>query len=282
MDQLASMQSMSMFWLRIAVALYAVGLLHVIVTTLKRHESLFRPALAAFVVGTVLHMVAIVELWFAHGRLPAENFFESVSLCAFLISVFFLMVYWRYQFASLSIFLFPLVFLMALLGATEIPVSRWTSDSVRGAWLLTHVALVLLGYAALLVTAIASLFYLMQEKRLKSMKSKTATPTWFERLPALGTLDDLINRSMGLGFVLLTLATIAGSSWAFVEFGTRWIGEAKIAISLLTWALCLLMVFLRTSAGWRGRKAALMSLTVLGCSALTWVAHVGLQSSLLR
>lgn len=282
MDQLASMQSMSMFWLRIAVALYAVGLLHVIVTTLKRHESLFRPALAAFVVGTVLHMVAIVELWFAHGRLPAENFFESVSLCAFLISVFFLMVYWRYQFASLSIFLFPLVFLMALLGATEIPVSRWSSDSVRGAWLLTHVALVLLGYAALLVTAIASLFYLMQEKRLKSMKSKTATPTWFERLPALGTLDDLINRSMGLGFVLLTLATIAGSSWAFVEFGTRWIGEAKIAISLLTWALCLLMVFLRTSAGWRGRKAALMSLTVLGCSALTWMAHVGLQSSLLR
>ncbi|MCC6586199.1 MAG: cytochrome c biogenesis protein CcsA [Bryobacterales bacterium] len=282
MDQLATMQSMSMFWLRIAVVLYAVGLLHVIVTTLKRHESLFRPALAAFVVGTVLHMVAIVELWFAHGRLPAENFFESVSLCAFLISVFFLMVYWRYQFASLSIFLFPLVFLMALLGATEIPVAQWSSDSVRGAWLLTHVALVMLGYAALLVTAIASLFYLMQEKRLKSMKSKTAAPGWFERLPALGTLDDLINRSMGIGFVLLTLATIAGSSWAFVEFGTRWIGEAKIAISLLTWALCLLMVFLRTSAGWRGRKAAWMSLTVLGCSALTWVAHVGLQSSLLR
>jgi ABC-type transport system involved in cytochrome c biogenesis permease subunit len=104
----------------------------------------------------------------------------------------------------------------------------------------------------------------------------------FAKLPPLGTLDDLINRSMGLGFVLLTLATIAGSTWAFIESGTKWIGDAKIAISLLTWAMYLLMVFLRTSAGWRGRKAAMMSLAVLGFSALTWAAHAGLRPALLR
>lgn len=277
-DKLGNMQSLWMFWLRVAVALYTVGLLHAILTVLRRESTWFRPALAAFVAGTILHMVAIVELWMFTGHLPADNFFESVSLCGFLIAVFYLVVYWRYQFASLAVFLFPLVFLMALLGATEIPVARWTSDSVRDTWLLAHVAMVMLGYAALLVTALASLFYLMQERRLKSKKLSPL----FDRLPPLGTLDDLINRSMGFGFVLLTLATIAGSTWAFVESGTRWIGEAKIAISLLTWMLCLVMVFLRTSAGWRGRKAAVMSLTVLGCSALTWVAHVGLKSSLLR
>jgi ABC-type transport system involved in cytochrome c biogenesis permease subunit len=136
----------------------------------------------------------------------------------------------------------------------------------------------MLGYASLLVTALASVFYLIQERRLKSKTSGGL----FERLPPLGTLDNLINSSMGLGFALLTLATIFGSTWAYVESGTRWIGEAKIMISLLTWLLCLLMVFLRTSAGWRGRKAALLSLTVLGSSALTWMAHVGLKSTLLR
>jgi ABC-type transport system involved in cytochrome c biogenesis permease subunit len=272
------METLSMFWLRVAVVLYAFGLLHAIVTILRRHSTWFRPALAAFVLGAILHMVAIVELWISLGHLPADNFFESVSLCAFLIAVFFLAVYWRYQFASLAVFLFPLVFVMALLGATEAPVERWSSDRVRDAWLLAHVALVMLGYASLLVTALASVFYLIQERRLKSKTSGGL----FERLPPLGTLDNLINSSMGLGFALLTLATIFGSTWAYVESGTRWIGEAKIMISLLTWLLCLLMVFLRTSAGWRGRKAALLSLTVLGSSALTWMAHVGLKSTLLR
>ena len=59
--------------------------------------------------------------------------------------------------------------------------------------------------------------------------------------------------------------------------GTRWLGEAKVIISLITWGFYLVMVFLRANAGWRGRKAAFMALSVLGFSALTWAAHVGLK-----
>jgi ABC-type uncharacterized transport system permease subunit len=269
---------MSIFWLRVAAVFYSLGAAHAILTVLRRRSTLFQPALAAFVLGTTLHCVSFVERWIAAGHLPADNFFESVSLCALLVALFFLFVYWRHSFDSLGVFLFPLVFLMALLGATETPVPSWTSTRVRDAWLLLHVLLVLLGYAALLLTALASVFYLIQERHLKA---KT-TLGLFSRLPPLRTLDSLINHSMGLGFTLLTLATVAGMTWAFVESGTRWLGDAKIAISLLTWLLCLVMVFLRTSAGWRGRKAAVMSLTVLGCSALTWVAHIGLQPALMK
>ena len=52
------------------------------------------------------------------------------------------------------------------------------------------------------------------------------------------------------------------------------------AAPLVTWALLLVMLILRASAGWRGRKAAVMALAVLGCSALTWAAHAGLRSTL--
>jgi hypothetical protein len=38
------------------------------------------------------------------------------------------------------------------------------------------------------------------------------------------------------------------------------------------------MVFLRMSAGWRGRKAAVMALSVVGFSVLTWAAHAGLTA----
>jgi ABC-type transport system involved in cytochrome c biogenesis permease subunit len=87
---------------------------------------------------------------------------------------------------------------------------------------------------------------------------------------------------MGVGFVLITLAVIVGSAWAFVQFGTSWIADPKIALSLFTWAIYLAMVFLRVSAGWRGRKAAVLAIAALGCSALTWAAHAQLQHLVVR
>jgi ABC-type transport system involved in cytochrome c biogenesis permease subunit len=229
--------------------------------------------LGAFCVGVVLHLVSLVETSMIYRHFPATNFYESVSLCAFLISALFLFILWRYQFQGLSVFLFPLIFLMTLIGAMQVPVGSWSTRSTRDAWLAFHVVTVLFGYAALLVTAVASVFYLVQERHLKSKK----TMAFFDRLPPLATLDNLISTSMGLGFVLLTLGTIMGSTWAFIESGTKWIGDPKIGLSFVTWGFCLLMVFLRVSAGWRGRKAALMAIAVLGCSAATWAAHIGIR-----
>lgn len=266
----------SIFWLRVAAALYSVGLLHSMLVILRSGQTLYGFALGAFRVGVVLQAVAIVELAMAYGRLPVDNFYETLSLCAFLIALVFLLVNWQYHFPGTAIALFPLVFLMTLVAATERPVSAWPDVRVRDAWLIVHIILVLAGYAALLLTAVASVFYLIQEKRLKTKKSSAL----LEKLPPLATLDNLITSSMGLGFVLLTLGVIFAVTWAFVETGTRWIADPKIQLSFVTWALCLVMIFLRASAGWRGRKAALMALAVLGCSALTWAAHVGLRPAL--
>ena len=66
------------------------------------------------------------------------------------------------------------------------------------------------------------------------------------------------------------------------ELKTAWIAQPKIAISFFTWGIYMALVFLRTTAGWRGRKAALMAITVLCCSAITWAAHIGLRSLLIR
>ncbi len=87
---------------------------------------------------------------------------------------------------------------------------------------------------------------------------------------------------MSFGFVFITLGVIAGSTWAFIESGTGWIRDPRIALAFITWGFYLTMVFLRATAGWRGRKAAMMAVAVLCCSALTWAAHVGLSSLLAK
>jgi ABC-type uncharacterized transport system permease subunit len=270
------MAEMSVIWLRVAAALYSVGLLHAILTLVRRREHLFRVALGAFTLGSVFHLVSIVEEGILSNHCPINNFYETLSMCSFLVVLLYLAAHWRYRLESLSVFIFPLVFVMVLVATMGNPVNTWTSQVVRRTWLTLHIVLVLLGYAALLLTAGASILYLFQERELKSKKPSK----FYYRLPPLGTLDDLISKSMAVGFVLMTLAVIAASTWAFIEHRTAWITQPSIAISFFTWGTYLALVFLRTTAGWRGRKAAIMTVTVLGLSALTWAAHVRLGAVL--
>lgn len=272
------MAEMSVIWLRVAAALYSLGLLHAILTLVRKRDQLFRFALGAFSIGAVFHFVSVIEEGLLMHRCPITNFYETLSMCALLIVLLFLVIHWRYKLESLSVFVFPLVFVMALVATMGNPVSAWSSPVVRNAWLTVHIVLVLLGYAALLFTAAGSLLYLFQERELKSKKPRK----FYYRLPPLGTLDDLISKSMTLGFVFITLAIIAGSTWGFIELKTRWIADPKIAISFFTWGVYMVMVFLRVTAGWRGRKAAVMAVVVLGFSAVTWVAHARLGALLLR
>jgi ABC-type transport system involved in cytochrome c biogenesis permease subunit len=265
---------MSVLWLRTAAALYSCGLLYALIYLFQKSTRLFKPALVAFTIGTVFHLVSIVEFRAATGHLPLNNFYETSSMCAFLIALLFLFVYSYYQLAIFSVCLFPLVFFMTLIGATEFPVGRWSNPQIRNAWLIVHIAAVLIGYAALVVAAVASIYYLLQERQLKRKK---VSPSG-NRLPPLATLDRVITQCMNAGFVFITVGTVTGVIWAFIESGTRWITDPKIAFFLFTWAFYLAMIFLRVSAGWRGRRMAWLAVSVLGCSIITWATHVGLRS----
>ena len=272
------MAQMSVIWLRVAAALYSLGLLHAILTLVRRREHLFRVALGAFGLASVFHFVSIVEEGIVNNRCPITNFYETLSMCAFLLVLVYLFAHWRYKLESLSVFIFPLVFVAALVATMGNPVSGWSSPAVKNVWLIVHIVLVLLGLAALLLAAIASLVYLFQERELKRKKPRKS----YYRLPALGTLDEVISRAMAVGFVLITLAVIAGTTWAFVEAKAGWLTDPKIVISFITWGVYMALVFLRTVVGWRGRKAAIMTVTVSAFAAITWAAHARLGNLLFK
>ena len=275
------MLNLSVFWLRLATVLYGFGLIEAFIRVLGRRSNFFGLALRCFAAGALFHFVALVEFSVAQQHLAANNFFETASLCAFLIALVYLAVQARYPFASLSVFVFPVVFVLTMIGALGNPVSTFTDPRVRRGWLLTHIVLVLIGYAGLLVSAAGAVLFLYGERRIKR-KSPRLGESWSAlsnpgQLPPLETLDHIITRAMSIGFVAITLAVVAGSTYAFIQLGTRWISEPKILVSLVTWGFYLVMVFLRITAGWRGRKAAMLAVLVLGFAALTWAAHIGLR-----
>jgi ABC-type transport system involved in cytochrome c biogenesis permease subunit len=181
-------------------------------------------------------------------------------------------VYWRYRAASLSVFIFPLVFLISLVASLSTNVTGWPSRALGKAWLYAHIVFILLGYAALLFTAVAAVAYLFQERELKRKKPRSFS----FRLPPLGTLDEIVSSSLDLGFLAITVGIIIGSVWACVEMGTRWITDPRIVISFVTWGIYLALIFFRRSAGWRGRKAAILAIMALFGSVITWATHVGI------
>src|SRR6266536_5189567 len=272
------MAEMPVIWLRLAAALYSLGLLHAILTLVRRREYIFRVALGAFTLGSVFHFVSIIEEGINYHRCPIANFYETLSMCAFIVVVVYLFVHWRYKLESLAVFLFPLVFVMALVATLGNPISTWPNPIVRSVWLTLHIVLMLLGIAALLLAAAGSVIYLFQERELKAKKPRK----FYYRLPALGTLDDLISKTMAIGFALITLGVIAASTWAFIELQAGWIHRPEVALSFFTWGIYLVLVFLRTTAGWRGRKAAIMTVAVLGFAAITWGTHSRLGNLLFR
>ena len=272
------MQEMSLFWLRVAAALYATGLIYVADFLFRRAATLYRPALAAFSIAVVFHFVSIVEQSMIRGHLPAQDFHQTVTLLALVLAIAYLVVNWIYDFASLGLIAFPLVAVLTALGAASEPLGPWPNSSLRDAWLLIHVLLNIAGFTSTLFMAVASLFYLAQEKHLKTKRP----PKFFQHLPPLHTLDQLASRAMIAGFVFTTAGVITGSGWAYMESGNRWIGEGKVHISLFTWCFYLAVVFLRTNAGWRGRRAAFLAFYVLLFSTLTWVSHVGLRPLLAK
>ncbi|MDH4029098.1 MAG: cytochrome c biogenesis protein CcsA, partial [Nitrospirota bacterium] len=53
---------------------------------------------------------------------------------------------------------------------------------------------------------------------------------------------------------------ITGVIWANSAWGTYWRWDPKEVWSLITWLIYALVLHLRHTAGWRGRKAAMLSI----------------------
>jgi ABC-type transport system involved in cytochrome c biogenesis permease subunit len=202
------------------------------------------------------------------GQLTVASVHNSESLLAFLIMAVFLLIYAIYKTTSPGIIVFPLVFVLTFVAATGQQPFLFTSNVAKKGWLFAHIALIFTGYAALILSFCASLLYLVQERSLKSKRAGMLS-----RLPALETIDEIGYRSLLLGFPFMTLGLVAGVVVADSTYGTLNYLDPKIYLSLLMWAVYLVMLYTRWSSGWRGRRAALMATIAFVAAVIVWAAN---------
>ena len=88
-------------------------------------------------------------------------------------------------------------------------------------------------------------------------------------------IDQIGYRSLLLGFPFMTLGLISGS---VVAITTPAIGrvdflDPKILLSVLMWAVYMIMVFTRWNSGWRGRRAAILASFAFVAALAAWAAN---------
>jgi ABC-type transport system involved in cytochrome c biogenesis permease subunit len=86
-------------------------------------------------------------------------------------------------------------------------------------------------------------------------------------------IDEIGYRSLLLGFPFMTLGLIAGSVVAEAKFGRVDFLDPKVFLSVLMWAVYLIMVYTRWNAGWRGRRAAILASFAFVAAVVAWAAN---------
>jgi ABC-type uncharacterized transport system permease subunit len=261
---------MTLLWLRLAVLLYGVAALAVLPAALYNRPWWSKFAVPAAVGAAGLHFVSLAEMLNAAGRrLPVETH-EVQSVLALMLALLFLGVYRVYRSVSLGVFVLPVVFLLAVLAAFR-PGQETFSAPVRTGWIFVHIVLLLAAYAALAISLLASMLYLVQERRLKSRGSSL---TWLPAIDMpLETIDQVALRTLLFGLPCMTAGLLIGALIAQADYGARYFADPKILLTFVLWLAYIAMIFIRRASGLRGRRAVYLSSFVLLVVLFVWAAN---------
>lgn len=137
-----------------------------------------------------------------------------------------------------------------------------------------HVAIAILSYSTLTIAAFHAVLMALQESRLHTHPNN-AQGGWLglaiDRLPALLTMERLLFRLIGFGFVLLTLTVLSGVVFSEQLFGTAIKWDHKTIFTMLSWALFGALLAGRVWRGWRGKTALRFTLTGFATLLLAYV-----------
>jgi ABC-type uncharacterized transport system permease subunit len=268
---------MYLLWLRVAAILYAAAGVTVFPAVLYgvvrwRKSCVHLGGMAFF-----FHFVSAVEMLVQAHRWMPVGIREVESLLGFAVAGLFFLVWWLYDAISLGIFALPATFFLVLVPSLGPDRYTFPSEGVRTSWLIAHIAALMLAYAALCFSLLSSMLYLVQERRIKS-KPLPGKDSWWaplDWLPPLDTLERISLATLEFGFPCMTVGLIIGSVLAQeTPLGAAYFLDPKVIASFISWFVYVVMLFVRRSAGLRGRKAAYLSGGVLVLMMAVWAINL--------
>jgi cytochrome c-type biogenesis protein CcsB len=240
----------------IALTLYFAAVITGIIELLKSTKTTSKVMLFLAGIGFFSHTLSIAYRYIAAGHIPISSPHEATSFFSWCIVLLFFLLEIRYKIGLLGSFIMPVVFALMLVSAMLPREIKPLSPVLQSHWLGIHTLFAFLGNAAFALAFGIGIMYLVQEHYVKSKHLGGL----FQRLPSLQSLDEINYRLITIGFPLLTIAIITGALWADTAWGSYWRWDPREVWSLITWLIYAIILHARLMAGWRGKRAAVLSI----------------------
>src|SRR6476646_2257402 len=236
-----------------ALAAYLIAAIHSILAFVNKRRSVQRVAEWSIAIGFILHTCALIFDWAIDGHYPLFFLRETLSFLAWALVAAYAIILYRYRAEALGAFTMPLISILTFIALIVRSGPQDTAAAFSATWLFPiHTTLLIFAYAAFFIVFMASVMYLLQERELK-LKTFGAI---FHRLPPLTTINELATSSAVVGLTLLTLGIATGMIWSWNRYGRMWHNDPKEIFAALTWLVYLVLIIYRSTADWRGRRAA--------------------------
>ncbi len=235
-----------------ALAIYGLATVLYGLLWLRSNALTRRVPVLLMAAGVLANTAFLLLRWQEAGRPPFKTLFETMTLLAGCIALVYLIMEIVYSIRAIGI--------LAALGCTiSMAYAWWIMDkeiinippALQSAWFVPHVVIYFFGYAAVFLTFVAAVVFLVHPK-----------PISHKRPDLMGVkvidMEDFSVGTMRFGFALLTTGLLMGAFWAKSAWGDYWGWDPKETWSLVSWLIFVIILHLRYFKKWRGRRYAIL------------------------
>jgi cytochrome c-type biogenesis protein CcsB len=230
----------------------------------------------------------LVLRWWDSGHFPISNLYESLCFLAWACTLTQLLVERSWPSPLVPAAATPMALGCVAFASFALPDRLQEASplvpALRSSWLVMHVSVIMVSYAALLVGSLLSLAVLFTDRgnalelrsssigsggyrqaRLAAVgEGSGGTPAPALQLssvaiPVVEQLDSLSYRTITVGFLLLSVGLVSGAVWANEAWGSWWSWDPKETWALICWLVYAAYLHTRLIRGWQGRKPALVA-----------------------
>jgi cytochrome c-type biogenesis protein CcsB len=243
-----------LFVLALVLILLAAG--GFVVYIVKQRKQVYTWSYRILLTGFIFHTLFLVHQYFTLGVAPVLTLKASLSFFSWCIIGAYLIFHLKFKLMVLGSFIAPLAGFLMIISSSIPGMEIAVNPLFKNIWLTVHVGTIFMGNGIFAVTFMSAIMYLIQERQIK----KKNLGSFYNRLPSLETLDSINHYSLMYGFAFMTIGMITGSIYAQYALGIYWQWDPKEVLSLIAWLFYATLLHERLAVGWRGRRAAVMSI----------------------